>query len=69
MVGVSQQAISKFETGQVTPRWATLEGYARLCGTTMAELFPMELRPQDPSPSAEKARRDKVQRRHKAGCS
>lgn len=59
--GLTQQAISKIERGDATPRWETLFVLAKAYGTTVPELFPQELIPREASKSALKARRDKVE--------
>jgi transcriptional regulator with XRE-family HTH domain len=37
--GLTQQAVSKFETGLSLPRWPTLEKYAAVYGVTVEQML------------------------------
>lgn len=43
---ITQQAISRFEHGLITPRFSTLDRLAKAVGMTREELFPMEAAPR-----------------------
>ena len=61
--GITQQGLSRFETGGTHPHFSTLEKIARAYGTTVEELFPMDLRPKGPSKAALESRSAKGSRR------
>lgn len=44
--GLTQQSISRIENNEVRPRLPNLEKLARVCGTTVEELFPIQARPR-----------------------
>ena len=61
--GITQQGLSRFETGQTHPHFSTLEKIARAYGQKVEELFPMSMRPHGPSLAALEARGTKGSRR------
>lgn len=65
VTGLTQQSVSRFENDEIVPRIETLEKYARSVGATVENLFPMELRPQGPSPAAKEGRHYKQDARRK----
>lgn len=47
IAGVTQQAISRLERGEVAPRIRTMRAVAGALGTTVEALFPMSSAPAD----------------------